>query len=134
MIGSSFEDGIAFIQTSSLDGEKNLKPRMSFRETQPLVGKGEIMRIVGSMNLGAPDPDLYNATGTISIGGDSKLNIETKQFMLRGAILKNTDWIIGVVAYTGLDTKIMKNAEDPQTKQSNVEKIMNKIILGIFGL
>jgi len=36
--------------------------------------------------------------------------------MLRGAILKNTDWIIGVVAYTGLDTKIMKNAEDPQTK------------------
>lgn len=78
LIGSSFEDGIAFIQTSSLDGEKNLKPRMSFKETQPLVGRGEIMRIVGSMNLGAPDPDLYNATGTISIGGDSKLNIETK--------------------------------------------------------
>jgi magnesium-transporting ATPase (P-type) len=74
------------------------------------------MRIVGSMNLGAPDPDLYNATGTISIGGDTSLNVDTKQFMLRGAILKNTEWIIGVVAYTGIDTKIMKNAEDAKTK------------------
>jgi magnesium-transporting ATPase (P-type) len=92
------------------------------------------MRVIGSMNLGAPDPDLYNATGTISIGGDSKLNIETKQFMLRGAILKNTDWIIGVVGYTGKDTKIMKNAEDAQTKQSNVEKMTNKLIVGIFVL
>lgn len=92
------------------------------------------MRVVGSMSLGPPDPDLYNATGTISIGGDSKLNIETKQFMLRGAILKNTDWIIGVVAYTGKDTKIMRNAEDAKTKQSNVESMTNRLIVGIFVL
>ena len=103
LLGSSYEDGVAYIQTSSLDGEKNLKPRLSFKETQALVGGGEVMRVIGSMNLGPPNPDLYEASGTISIGGDSRLNIEEKQFLLRGAVLKNTDWVIGIVAYTGKD-------------------------------
>ena len=52
--------------------------------------------------------------------------------MLRGSILKNTDWVIGVCAYTGKDTKIMQNAEDSKYKQSNVEKKTNSLILLIF--
>lgn len=134
ILGSSHHEGIAHIQTSSLDGEKNLKPRMAFKSTQELVGHGDVMRIIGSMELPPPNSNLYDARGTISIGGDDKLNIGDKNFMLRGAILKNTDWIIGVCAYTGKDTKIMKNAEDAQHKQSNVEKMTNKLILMIFAL
>jgi phospholipid-transporting ATPase len=30
---------------------------------------------------------------------------------MRGAFLKNTNWIIGVVVYTGYDTKVMRNEE-----------------------
>lgn len=134
LLGSSHKEGIAHIQTSSLDGEKNLKPRMAFKSTQVLVGHGDVMRIIGSMELPPPNSNLYDARGTISIGGDPKLNIGDKNFMLRGAILKNTDWIIGVCAYTGKDTKIMKNAEDAKHKQSSVEKMTNQLILMIFGL
>ena len=39
-----------------------------------------------------------------------------KQFLLRGAKLKNTSWIIGIVVYTGNDTKIMKNADKSKFK------------------
>jgi magnesium-transporting ATPase (P-type) len=30
--------------------------------------------------------------------------------------LKNTEYVIGLVVYTGKDTKIMQNADDPRFK------------------
>jgi len=34
LLSSSIEGGTAFIETASLDGEKNLKPRNAFAATQ----------------------------------------------------------------------------------------------------
>ena len=53
--------------------------------------------------------------------------------ILRGCKLKNTDWVIGTVIYTGDDTAIMMNSSDPFTKTSNIEKQVNIIILIIFA-
>ena len=53
--------------------------------------------------------------------------------ILRGCKLKNTDWVIGTVIYTGDDTAIMKNSSDPFTKTSNIEKQVNIIILIILA-
>jgi phospholipid-transporting ATPase len=47
--------------------------------------------------------------------------MNAKQLLLRGAYLRNTDWVLGVVIYTGQDTKIMRNAESPKIKVSYVE-------------
>lgn len=52
--------------------------------------------------------------------------------LLRGAFLKNTDYILGLVVYTGKDTKIMKNSEPPKNKISDMEKTMNIYIIGIL--
>lgn len=40
--------------------------------------------------------------------------------MLRGCKIKNTDWVIGIVIYTGEDTAIMMNGSKPFTKISNI--------------
>ena len=40
--------------------------------------------------------------------------------MLRGCKLKNTDWAIGVIVYTGKDTAIMMNGCQPTTKTSAI--------------
>jgi magnesium-transporting ATPase (P-type) len=34
--------------------------------------------------------------------------IDANQILLRGSQLRNTKWIIGLVIYTGHDTKLMK--------------------------
>ena len=52
--------------------------------------------------------------------------------LLRGAYLRNTKWVLGAVIFTGLDTKIMRNAEPGRNKTSNVEELMNKMIVGIL--
>jgi phospholipid-transporting ATPase len=33
-----------------------------------------------------------------------------KEFLLRGAQLKNTKWIAGAIVYTGHDAKLLKNS------------------------
>ena len=131
-LASSDSNGICFIETSSLDGEKNLKPRQAFKQTQNQIGRGSVIRLVGEMTLPPPDPDLHNAGGHIKIGSDRELGITIDNFLLRGSVLRSTDWIIGVCAYTGKDTKIMKNNEESNFKQSNVDKKTNHLIVLIF--
>ena len=58
--------------------------------------------------------------------------LDAKQLLLKGAKLRNTSWIIGIVVYTGHNCKIMKNSKDPVTKYSSVEKLMNKSLIFIF--
>lgn len=69
------------------------------------------MRLAGQLKIDQPNPNLYGATGSLSIGGDSPIKLDVKNLLLRGSVLKNTEWVIGVCAYTGKDTKIMKNSE-----------------------
>ena len=133
-LASSDSEGNCFIQTSSLDGEKNLKPKMALTPTSKLIGNGEVVRVIGDVTCDLPNSDLYQLGGTLEIGGSDKSALSSKNLLLRGAVLKNTTWIVGVVIYTGQDTKIMKNAEEAKFKQSGVEKLTNNLILVIFLL
>ena len=131
-VKSSDPEGNCFIQTSSLDGEKNLKPRMAITETQASMENPNLIRLMGEVEIEPPNSDLYSCNGTISFGGDRKISLSNKNLLLRGSVLKNTDWVIGVTAYTGKDTKIMKNAEEAKFKQSQIEVKTNNLIIVIF--
>lgn len=39
----------------------------------------------------------------------NKMIISNAQVALRGCMLANTEWIIGLTVYTGKETKILKN-------------------------
>jgi magnesium-transporting ATPase (P-type) len=43
-------------------------------------------------------------------GHADALPLGPENVMLRGAALRNTVWAVGVVVYTGVDTKIMRNS------------------------
>lgn len=80
-----------------------------------------------------PNQDLYQYDGSVEIiDQQKKLLTNSKQLLLRGAFLRNTEWVIGCVVYTGLDTKIMRNSEGSKIKFSDVEKKMNRYILFIL--
>ena len=51
-----------------------------------------------------------------------------KQLLYRGARLKNTKWVYGLVIYTGRNTKIMMNSESSSEKMSQVEVKVNKVL------
>jgi phospholipid-transporting ATPase len=123
----------AFLQTSSLDGEKNLKkryvPKGLDKLTKPTSEQSYYLG--GSCTTLLPDKDLHEFTGKLDIGGKTyALTID--QLMLKDAKLKNTSWIIGVVAFTGRQTKVMLNSAKSRIKTSNLEKQLNKVILFLF--
>lgn len=47
------------------------------------------------------------------------------QILLRGAMLRNTQWVFGIVVYTGHESKLMMNANRAPLKMSNVDRTTN---------
>ncbi|CAD8148969.1 unnamed protein product [Paramecium pentaurelia] len=143
VLSSQFESGVCYIETSSLDGEKNLKPKSAIKETQTIFGFNETqsqnqMSQNNNQQFKAqgnpPSPALGDFEGSIHFPNGTKKVLNGKQLLLRGAFLRNTKFIVGVIVYTGEDTKIMRNAEPSRIKQSTIESTMNKLILGILGV
>lgn len=64
---------------------------------------------------------------TCSDGRVFPLNYDN--FLLRGCKLKNTEFVVGFVTYTGKDTRIMRNLSISKPKKSSLEEIINWLIL-----
>jgi magnesium-transporting ATPase (P-type) len=56
------------------------------------------------------------------------------QLLLKDSRLKNTEWIVGFVLFTGDDTKLMMNSQKSRFKQSKMEIRMNSLVLYIIGI
>uniref|UniRef100_A0A8C5H5F7 Phospholipid-transporting ATPase n=1 Tax=Gouania willdenowi TaxID=441366 RepID=A0A8C5H5F7_GOUWI len=133
ILSSSEPQGMCYIETSNLDGETNLKIRQGHHVTAEMKEIDSLMRLSGRMECESPNRHLYEFVGNIRLDGHSTVPLGPEQILLRGAQLRNTQWIHGVVVYTGHDTKLMQNSTRPPLKLSNVERITNFQILVLFG-
>lgn len=130
LLNTSNDDHVAFIETSSLDGEKNLKTKNTSKDLIDLTIRGTISDLCqGSITCDSPNPFLHRFEGFLELKTGKKLMLGPKNLLYRGSKLKNTQWALGVVVYTGLDTKVMRNAEVSYVKQSGIEKIINTGII-----
>uniref|UniRef100_A0A674P5A2 Phospholipid-transporting ATPase n=1 Tax=Takifugu rubripes TaxID=31033 RepID=A0A674P5A2_TAKRU len=125
--------GMCYIETSNLDGETNLKIRQGLQVTADIKDIDSLMRLSGRMECESPNRHLYEFVGNIRLDSHSTVPLGPDQILLRGAQLRNTQWVHGVVVYTGHDTKLMQNSTRPPLKLSNVERITNFQILVLFG-
>ncbi|XP_010782864.1 phospholipid-transporting ATPase IA isoform X4 [Notothenia coriiceps] len=133
ILSSSEPQGMCYIETSNLDGETNLKIRQGLRVTSDIRDIESLMRLSGKMECESPNRHLYEFVGNLRLEGHSTIPLGPDQILLRGAQLRNTQWVHGVVVYTGHDTKLMQNSTRPPLKLSNVERITNFQILVLFG-
>ena len=134
ILSSSEPQGMCYIETSNLDGETNLKIRQGLSETSQLLTHQELLQLGGTVECAVPNRHLYEFVGNIRPSGRIALPLGPEQLLLRGAVLKNTRWVFGMVVYTGHETKLMLNSKTAPLKRSTVEKIVNKQILMLFIL
>jgi magnesium-transporting ATPase (P-type) len=111
LLASSGEGGIAFIETASLDGEKNLKPRNAHKNTVYYSNEKLLNELKGEWRGQVPDKELHRFSSSMSVGDVTTIYEGDKQLLYRGARLKNTKWVYGLVIYTGKNSKIMMNSE-----------------------
>uniref|UniRef100_A0A674BPC3 Phospholipid-transporting ATPase n=1 Tax=Salmo trutta TaxID=8032 RepID=A0A674BPC3_SALTR len=124
---------MCYIETSNLDGETNLKIRQGLQVTADDKDADSLSRLSGCMECESPNRHLYDFVGVIRLEGHSPVPLGPEQILLRGARLRNTQWVNGMVVYTGHDTKLMQNSTRPPLKLSSVEHITNTLILALFG-
>lgn len=116
-----------------MDGEKNLKPRNAHKDTILYADEHKLNELTGEWKGRVPDKELHKFSSSLLIGGKTIMYEGDKQLLYRGAKLKNTRWVYGLVIYTGRNTKIMLNSESSSEKMSQVEVKVNKV-LGIILL
>ncbi|KAJ3156875.1 hypothetical protein HDU86_003410 [Geranomyces michiganensis] len=65
---------------------------------------------------------------------DEVVPLSTTSLLLRGCVLRNTRWLIGLAVYTGTDTKIMLNSGKTPSKRSRIDRQINPQVLVNFML
>lgn len=154
ILSSSDPDGACYIETRNLDGETNLKIRQSLRATQEIRRSKDLERARFRIESEGPHLDLYGYNGLLrweqrqnfhdpaSPLIDRAEPASINNLMLRGCSLRNTKWVLGIVVYTGRETKIILNSGVTPTKRTRFTRLLNipvvvnfcfVIILGIVS-
>ncbi|SCW01885.1 LAFE_0E09428g1_1 [Lachancea fermentati] len=126
------ENSECFVETMALDGETNLKNK------QPLPEVNKVMQTAaGLTNFKAkvtvedPNIDLYNFEGNVEIPEEKKkYMIGSDNVIYRGSILRNTQNVVGMVIFTGEETKTRMNAiKNPRIKAPKLQRRINIIVI-----
>ncbi|XP_054265699.1 phospholipid-transporting ATPase VD isoform X2 [Macrosteles quadrilineatus] len=129
LLRSSDPQGLCYIDTCDLDGESNLKQRQvarGFVEKQEVFSP-QLFRSV--VEVDAPTTKIYRFHGAIVHPSGERVPVGTDNLVLRECILKNTDFVEGIVVYAGHETKAMLNNNGPRYKRSSLERQMNGDIM-----
>ena len=112
--------GTCYVETSNLDGETNLKIRKAPDATRACQTAERLASLRGSIEYDAPNNRLYVFEGTLTVDGGGgataaaaassaaatagsrvKVPIGVDATVLRGSVLRNTPYCVGLVLYAG---------------------------------
>jgi phospholipid-translocating ATPase len=131
VLSCSDADGTCFVETKNLDGETNLKPRKALRATSQIQSEEDVVHSRFVVDSEPPHANLYSYNGVLKywlpeetpgqehpiVEGRAERKKEERsepitinELLLRGCALRNTKWVIGLVIFTGPDTKILLNS------------------------
>lgn len=149
ILATSDEDNCCYVETKNLDGETNLKVKQALKYSsinEKIHKADDLINHDFEIDSEGPHANLYSYQGNLKYTNrmnnsqsydnheDSQEAITINNLLLRGCTLRNTKWAIGIVVFTGDDTKIMLNAGVTPTKQSRMSRELNYYVLLNFIL
>ncbi|XP_066062817.1 phospholipid-transporting ATPase ID isoform X3 [Chamaea fasciata] len=132
LLSSSEPHGLCYIETAELDGETNMKVRQAIPVTAELGDTSQLARFDGEVICEPPNNKLDKFGGTLYWKED-KYPLSNQNMLLRGCVLRNTEWCFGLVIFAGPDTKLMQNSGRTKFKRTSIDRLMNTLVLWIFG-
>ncbi len=145
ILSTSDPDGACYVETKNLDGETNLKVRQALRCGRALKHARDCERAQFVVESEAPQPNLYKYNGAIKWQQAQSQDLEAEpeemtepitidNILLRGSNLRNTEWVLGVILFTGHDTKIMMNSGITPSKRPRIARELNFSVICNFGI
>ncbi|XP_054843035.1 phospholipid-transporting ATPase IC [Eublepharis macularius] len=134
LLSSSEPNSLCYVETAELDGETNLKFKMSLEVTDRYLQEESAMAAFDAfVECEEPNNRLDKFTGTLKWKGRSYA-LDADKILLRGCKIRNTDVCHGLVIFAGADTKIMKNSGKTRFKRTKIDSLMNYMVYTIFVL
>ncbi|XP_018312350.1 phospholipid-transporting ATPase ID isoform X4 [Mycetomoellerius zeteki] len=131
LLTTSEPNGLCYIETAELDGETNLKCRQCLPETAEMMDNHELIgQFDGEIVCETPNNLLNKFDGTLTWRG-KKYALDNDKIILRGCVLRNTQWCYGMVIFAGKDTKLMQNSGKTKFKRTSIDRLLNLLIIGI---
>lgn len=136
ILSSSDPDGACYVETKNLDGETNLKVRQALHCGRQVKHARDCEKAEFIIESEPPHPNLYSYNGAIRWEQRNEKNPEAPRqemvepitinnMLLRGCSLQNTEWVLGVVVFTGSETKIMLNSGITPSKRPRMARELN---------
>lgn len=124
-----------------MDGETNLKVREAVPELTHIRSAKAASQARFTVQSEAPDVNMFKYSATVEMfdgqvnkdGSRVKAPVNLNTILLRGCVLRNTEWVIGMVVFTGIDTKIVMNSGGTPSKRGRVERLMNPMVYVVHG-
>ncbi|OQE18015.1 hypothetical protein PENSTE_c019G07314 [Penicillium steckii] len=136
ILSTSDPDGACYVETMGLDGETNLKVRHALHCGRQVRHARDCEKSEFTIESEAPHPNLYAYNGAIrwdqrdpnypeSPRKEMVEPITINNMLLRGCSLRSTEWVLGVVVFTGGESKIMLNSGATPAKRARLAKDLN---------
>ncbi|XP_062992109.1 phospholipid-transporting ATPase VD-like [Elgaria multicarinata webbii] len=129
LIYSSDGDGICHLETSSLDGETNLKERQVVKGYAEQATELNPETFSGKIECEPPNNDLNSFRGFLENSNKERVGLNKENLLMRGCTVRNTEAVVGIVVYAGHETKAMLNNSGFRYKRSQLEKKLNHDII-----
>lgn len=114
-----------------LTSETNLKIKQGLPETANLLSPEQVSRLDAVLKSELPNNSMYTFEATLKCG-PREYPLSPQQLLLRGAQLRNTRWIYGIVVFTGHESKLMMNSTQTPIKMTKVDGMVNSQIIFLF--
>lgn len=136
VLSTSSEDGACYVETKNLDGETNLKVRNALHATRDVRHARHCEQAEFVVESEGAHSNLYSYSAVIRWQQYNAADPETPPYemaepisinnlLLRGCQLRNTEWVLGIVVFTGEETKIMINSGITPSKRARISKELN---------
>ncbi|POY73046.1 putative Phospholipid-translocating ATPase [Rhodotorula taiwanensis] len=151
LLRTSDPSGTCFVRTDQLDGETDWKLRVAVEKTQALATDADLLQVGGEAYADPPTKDIHTFVGNITLrswptpaasGDDAASQSQdgpiaasngdvveplTAENMLWANTVLAAGSAVGVVVYTGRETRAVMNTSQPGTKVGLLDHEINRL-------
>lgn len=124
-------EGECFVDTASLDGETVLKQKRAPHVTQTHFETSTAASMPFQVDVEAAHERMHECRGAYAWAGRPG-SLDMENVLFRATTLRETQWVIGLVIYTGAQTKVMMNSQKATFKQSVLYRDLNTSVKGLL--
>lgn len=147
LMSTSRSDARCYIETANLDGETSMKVRQVPECTRPFATVQDLhAQYHVSVSCEPPNKSLFQLHGSLTLtptvhhssleknakNAKTEVVISMDQMILRGSELRSSSWTLGLVVFTGAETRIALNSSTIHLKRSQIEKTLNTMFIVIL--